>query len=172
MQIYIADLSAYNAGYLKGEWIQLPTEEDEINDALLRQSQNGKSDYAIHDWELPFKISEYTNPLKINEICTILKDLDINESLINHIEYAYGIDIKNTDYKTLSNYIDDIYTIEASNDIEFAQLKMLCDDVFGEENFLNIISVNMKNIAGASGGGEDKKFKKNCWLGKTSKTYN
>lgn len=48
------------------------------------------------------------------------------------------------------------------NDIEFAQLKMLCDDVFGEENFLNIISVNMKNIAGASGGGEDKKFKKNC----------
>ena len=48
------------------------------------------------------------------------------------------------------------------NDIEFAQLKMLCDDVFGEENFLNIISVNMKNIAGASGGGEDKRFKKNC----------
>lgn len=48
------------------------------------------------------------------------------------------------------------------NDIEFAQLKMLCDEIFGEDNFLNIISVNMKNIAGASGGGEDKKFKKNC----------
>ena len=77
MQIYIADLSAYNAGYLKGEWVQLPTEEDEINDVLLRQSQNGKSDYAIHDWELPFKISEYTNPRNITEICTILKDLDI-----------------------------------------------------------------------------------------------
>ena len=30
MQIYIADLSAYNAGYLKGEWIQLPTEEDAL----------------------------------------------------------------------------------------------------------------------------------------------
>jgi len=39
---------------------------------------------------------------------------------------------------------------------------MLCDDVFGETNYLNIISVNMKNIAGASGGGEDKRFKKNC----------
>lgn len=48
------------------------------------------------------------------------------------------------------------------NDIEVAQLKMLCDDIFGEDNFLNIISVNMKNIAGASGGGEDKRFKKNC----------
>lgn len=48
------------------------------------------------------------------------------------------------------------------NDIEFAQLKMLCDEIFGEENFLNIVSVNMKNIAGASGGGEDKRLKKNC----------
>lgn len=48
------------------------------------------------------------------------------------------------------------------DDNELAQLKLLCDDIFGEENFLNIISVNMKNIAGASGGGEDKRFKKNC----------
>lgn len=48
------------------------------------------------------------------------------------------------------------------SDIEVAQLKMLCDEIFGEDNFLNIISVNMKNVAGASGGGEDKKFKKNC----------
>jgi adenine-specific DNA-methyltransferase len=48
------------------------------------------------------------------------------------------------------------------SDIELAQLKNLCDSTFREENFLNIISVNMKNIAGASGGGEDKRFKKNC----------
>ena len=48
------------------------------------------------------------------------------------------------------------------NDIEVAQLKLLCDDIFGEYNFLNLISIKMKNIAGASGGGQDKKFKKNC----------
>ena len=48
------------------------------------------------------------------------------------------------------------------SDIELSQLRLMCDSVFGEENFLNVISVNMKNIAGASGGGEDKKFKKNC----------
>ncbi|MCR5555645.1 MAG: site-specific DNA-methyltransferase [Bacteroidales bacterium] len=48
------------------------------------------------------------------------------------------------------------------NDIEVAQLRMMCDEIFGDENFLNIISVNMKNVAGASGGGEDRKFKKNC----------
>ena len=48
------------------------------------------------------------------------------------------------------------------DDNELSQLKLLCDNIFGEENFINIISINMKNIAGASGGGEDKRFKKNC----------
>lgn len=48
------------------------------------------------------------------------------------------------------------------SDIELANLKCLCDEIFGEDNYLNILSVNMKNIAGASGGGEDKRFKKNC----------
>lgn len=48
------------------------------------------------------------------------------------------------------------------DDGEQAYLKVLCDEIFGRKNFLNMISVNMKNVAGASGGGEDKRLKKNC----------
>jgi len=48
------------------------------------------------------------------------------------------------------------------DDEEQAYLKVLCDEVFGRKNFVNMISVNMKNSAGASGGGEDKRLKKNC----------
>lgn len=48
------------------------------------------------------------------------------------------------------------------DDEEQAYLKVLCDEIFGRKNFVNMISVNMKNIAGASGGGEDKRLKKNC----------
>ena len=48
------------------------------------------------------------------------------------------------------------------DDEEQAYLKVLCDEIFGRNNFINMISVNMKNIAGASGGGEDKRVKKNC----------
>ncbi|MGY6552969.1 MAG: site-specific DNA-methyltransferase [Wenzhouxiangella sp.] len=47
------------------------------------------------------------------------------------------------------------------DDGEQENLKKVCDEVFGGENFVNAISVNMKNIAGASGGGEDKRLKKN-----------
>jgi len=47
------------------------------------------------------------------------------------------------------------------DDNEQAYLKVLMDDVFGRENFINVVSARMKNIAGASGGGEDKRLKKN-----------
>lgn len=47
------------------------------------------------------------------------------------------------------------------DDNEQAYLRVLLDEVFGRDNFINTVSVNMKNVAGASGGGEDKKLKKN-----------
>src|SRR5699024_5935774 len=47
------------------------------------------------------------------------------------------------------------------SDEEQAYLKVLLDEVFKEENFINTISVFTKVSAGASGGGEDKKLKKN-----------
>jgi adenine-specific DNA-methyltransferase len=46
-------------------------------------------------------------------------------------------------------------------DDENATLKLLMDQVFGESNHLNQISVKTKQAAGASGGGEDKRLKKN-----------
>lgn len=47
------------------------------------------------------------------------------------------------------------------NDDEMAYGKILLDEIFGRNNFLNQVSVKMKQTAGASGGGEDKKLKKN-----------
>ncbi len=47
------------------------------------------------------------------------------------------------------------------DDTEMHYLKVLCDEIFKRENYVNTISVTMKNVAGASGGGEDKRFKKN-----------
>ena len=56
---------------------------------------------------------------------------------------------------------DDGVIFISIDDNEVANLRKICDDIFGEENFVNIISAKMKNIAGASGGGEDKRLKKN-----------
>lgn len=47
------------------------------------------------------------------------------------------------------------------DDNEQSVLKLLCDDIFGINNFINQISLKTKASAGASGGGEDKRLKKN-----------
>ncbi len=44
------------------------------------------------------------------------------------------------------------------DDNEQAQLKLLCDEIFGESNYLNQISVNSKVSAGASGEGKSFKY--------------
>ena len=56
---------------------------------------------------------------------------------------------------------DDGVIFISIDDHEVSNLKRMCDEIFGEENFVNIISAKMKNIAGASGGGEDKRLRKN-----------
>ena len=48
------------------------------------------------------------------------------------------------------------------DDNEVDNLRKLCDEVFGENNFINLICLKTKASSGASGGGEDKKLKKNC----------
>ena len=56
---------------------------------------------------------------------------------------------------------DDGVIFVQCDDSEQAYLKVLMDEVFGRDSFLNTISVKAKVSAGASGGGEDKKIKKN-----------
>ena len=41
---------------------------------------------------------------------------------------------------------------------EFSQLKLVCDEIFGESSYLNQISVNSKVSAGASGEGKSFKY--------------
>ncbi|WP_303819622.1 site-specific DNA-methyltransferase [Ruminococcus flavefaciens] len=57
---------------------------------------------------------------------------------------------------------DDGVIFISIDDNEQENLKKICDLIFGENNFINILSLNMKSLAGASGGGEDKRLKKNC----------
>ena len=56
---------------------------------------------------------------------------------------------------------DDGVIFISIDDNEQANLKKMCDEIFGEENFINLISIKSKASSGASGGGEDKKLKKN-----------
>lgn len=47
------------------------------------------------------------------------------------------------------------------DDKYFAHLKLILDEVFGANSYINTIAVKTKNSSGASGGGEDRRLKKN-----------
>ena len=81
----------------------------------------------------------------------------------DNLEHSIWLRLMRTRLTILRNLLSMDGTIWIQiDDEEQAYLKVLCDEVFGRSNFINMISVNMKNIAGASGGGEDKRLKKNC----------
>lgn len=78
------------------------------------------------------------------------------------VEHSVWLNLMNQRLKLLKNLLSKDGAIFVQiDDEEAAYLKVLMDEVFGRQNFINTVSVNMKNIAGASGGGEDKKLKKN-----------
>ena len=81
----------------------------------------------------------------------------------DNLEHSIWLNLMRPRLEILRNLLSEDGTIWIQiDDEEQAYLKVLCDEVFGRRNFINMISVNMKNIAGASGGGEDKRLKKNC----------
>lgn len=81
----------------------------------------------------------------------------------DNLEHSIWLGIMKKRLEILRNLLAEDGTIWIQiDDEEQAYLKILCDEIFGRENFVNMISVNMKSVAGVSGGGEDKKLKKNC----------
>lgn len=79
------------------------------------------------------------------------------------LEHSEWLQMMASRLRLLRNLLSDDGSIWIQiDDEEQAYLKVMCDEIFGRQNFVNMISVNMKNIAGASGGGEDRRLKKNC----------
>ena len=86
-----------------------------------------------------------------------------NELYDDFVEHSVWLSLIVPRLRILRNLLSDDGSIWIQiSDEEQAYLKILCDEVFGRKNFVNMLSVNMKNAAGASGGGEDKRLKKNC----------
>jgi antirestriction protein len=92
MRIYVANLAAYNAGFLVGEWIDLPLEKDELwsrIQKILDKWNDGcrpSEEWAIHDYEgFPFEVSEYSNVDKLNKIAETLNNLNEDEDVIKAV---------------------------------------------------------------------------------------
>ena len=106
---------------------------------------------------------KYTNSIKCMYLDPPYNTGNAFEYYDDGLEHSIWLDLMRSRLEILRRLLREDGTIWIQiDDDEQAYLKVLCDEIFGRGNFVNMVSVNMKNIAGASGGGEDKRMKKNC----------
>ena len=104
IKIYIANLGKYNEGELVGEWFTLPIRDwEEVKEKVGLNSEY--EEYAIHDYEAPFKIHEYSSIDSLNEIAERFQELNNDEIEAAALLLDHG-------------YVDDIHeAIELLSDI-------------------------------------------------------
>ena len=73
MRIYIANLGKYNEGELVGAWFTPLVDFEEVKERIGLNDEY--EEYAIHDYELPFEIDEYTPIEEVNRLCEMVEDL-------------------------------------------------------------------------------------------------
>ena len=102
IKLYLANLGKYNEGILKGEWVELPLSETELEEAMvnigvahydkegnfvpyvIETDENGYEyvyeEYAIHDYEtdLNITISEYSDLDNLNTIAENVEKYELD----------------------------------------------------------------------------------------------
>lgn len=92
LKIYITNLREYTEGKLVGEWVDLPLEEEELQEITNRISNNGQDELFISDYEtdIGMTINEYDDIHLINEKASIYEyeleedDRDIVNALLSN----------------------------------------------------------------------------------------
>lgn len=96
----------------------------------------------------------------------------------DNLEHSIWLQLMYRRLNLLKNLLaDDGVIFVQLNDEEMNYCKVMMDEIFGRNNFVNLIAVKTKNSSGASGGGEDKRLKKNiefviCYGGNLFKKFN
>lgn len=74
MQVYVANLGKYNEGELVGDWFSFPLDYDQIAERIGLNDEY--EEYAIHDYEMPIPVHEYTSIDELNRIVEQIESID------------------------------------------------------------------------------------------------
>lgn len=80
LKIYLTNLGKYNEGYLIGEWVTLPVDDDELEEVKQRIGINERyEEMFITDYETDVdgvEVGEYDSLTELNELAEMLESLD------------------------------------------------------------------------------------------------
>ena len=132
-KIYIADLAAYNAGYLHGVWIDatedLETVQEQINAMLAGSPVEHAEEYALHDYEGfgSLHLSEYTGIKELLALAEFIEENpELGTELLSHFcgdieEAQNALDNYAGRYDSLADFAQDLTedTTEIPKHLEF-----------------------------------------------------
>lgn len=113
MQVYIANLGKYNEGELVGAWFSFPVDFEEVKEKIGLNAEY--EEYAIHDYELPFRIDEYGSIDRLNDLYELIQEIEnepIYDELNEIIEYWFN------DIEDLLEHKDDIISYSDCSSME------------------------------------------------------
>lgn len=154
MRIYISNLSKYNEGESVGAWFTLPVDYEEVKEKIGLDCEH--EEYAIHDYELPFDISESEQLDVLNKIYYAMQDIQepviadnigkINDwfglgGVLNTLQEGENFTIYNAvDYEDLAAmFVEDGYLGEIpENIINYIHYGRLGNDLQAQLNTLQL----------------------------------
>lgn len=155
MRIYVACLAAYNNGILHGAWIDANDAEDmtEATQAMLKKSpMPDAEEWAIHDYELPFKISEYESFESIAESVEWIESQHDEELAALVLSECQG-DTSEAE-KMMESYAGEFSSLRElgeSRADDFLDIPSHLENYIDYEAYGRDMSYNMHSIQGESG---------------------
>lgn len=117
LKIFLTNLGKYNEGYLIGEWVTLPIDDEELEEVKQRIGINEHyEEWFITDYESDIDgvdVNEYSDIEALNEIAEMLEELDKSEKEIIEAIMSEGYTINEAIDKK-----DDVMVFYGCNDME------------------------------------------------------
>lgn len=161
IKLYLANLGKYNEGILKGEWVELPLSETELEEAMVNigvahYDEEGNfvpyvietdekgyeyvyEEYAIHDYEtdLNITISEYSS---LNDLNTVAENVEKYElDYVNVLLDDGAIDMKDLIEGDLEEIMQDYTFVELEPNMNEEQEVgyAYVDEIYGGPEYLS-----------------------------------
>lgn len=161
IKLYLANLGKYNEGILKGEWVELPLSETELEEVMvnigvahydkegnfvpyvIETDEKGYEyvyeEYAIHDYEtdLNISISEYSSLNDLNTVAEIVEDFELDQ--VNALLDGGVIDMKDLIEGDLEEIMQNYSFIELEPNMNEEQEVgyAYVDEIYGGPEYLS-----------------------------------
>ena len=161
IKLYLANLGKYNEGILKGEWVELPLSETELEEVMvnigvahydkegnfvpyvIETDEKGYEyvyeEYAIHDYEtdLNISISEYSSLDNLNAIAENVEDFELDQ--VNALLDGGVIDMKDLIEGDLEEIMQNYSFIELEPNMNEEQEVgyAYVDEIYGGPEYLS-----------------------------------